>query len=232
MEKREKKKLVRIMWLLYGIFTVIMLLLIALFMMDFIDAADNHNLDKFKEKQRSLDLVTVCSTDLKNADNEYDFNIPIYGSTDSSILLNARVNEYDISIAARDENKLESPYAIAAIVFQNISVVITVLVPIFIFILLYLFFKSIKKDRLFSKKNIRWLTVVGIAIIVKALAMDFSIYFEAQYVLQFLTDESSVDIDGRFYIHHAHILFGLFLLFIAEIFKIASDIQKEQDLTI
>ena len=150
-------------------------------MMDFIDTADNHNLDKFKERQRSLDLVTVCSTDLRNADNEYDFNIPISGSADSSIILNARVNEYDISIAARDENKLESPYAIAAIVFQNISVVITVLVPIFIFILLYLFFKSIKKDRLFSKKNIRWLTVVGIAVIVKALAMDFSIYFETQY---------------------------------------------------
>lgn len=231
MEKREKKKLVRIMWLLYGTFTVIMLLLIALFMMDFIDTADNHNLDKFKERQRSLDLVTVCSTDLRNADNEYDFNIPISGSADSSIILNARVNEYDISIAARDENKLESPYAIAAIVFQNISVVITVLVPIFIFILLYLFFKSIKKDRLFSKKNIRWLTVVGIAVIVKALAMDFSIYFETQYVLQYLTD-TSVNINGRFHIHYVNILFGLFLIFIAEIFKIASDIQKEQDLTI
>ncbi|MBO7201581.1 MAG: DUF2975 domain-containing protein [Bacteroidales bacterium] len=231
MEKREKKKLVRIMWLLYGIFTVIMLLLIALFMMDFIDTADNHNLDKFKEKQRSLDLVTVCSTDLKNADNEYDFNIPIYGSTDSSILLNARVNEYDISIASTDESKLDSPYATAAIVFQSISVIVTILIPIFIFILLYLFYKSIRKDRLFSKKNIRWLTVVGIAVIVKALAMDFSIYFETQYVLQYLTD-TSVNINGRFHIHYVNILFGLFLIFIAEIFKIASDIQKEQDLTI
>lgn len=231
MEKREKKKLVRIMWLLYGAFTVVMLLLIGLFTMDFIDAADCHDLSKFKEKQISMDLVTVCSTDLKNVGNEYDFNIPIYGSADSSILLNARVNEYDISIASRDESKLESPYAIAVVVFQNISVITTVLVIIFVFILLYLFFKSIRKDRLFSKKNIRWLTVVGIAIIVKALAMDFSRYFEAQYVLQFLTD-TSVEIDGRFFMHHMHILFGLFLIFIAEIFKIASDIQKEQDLTI
>lgn len=231
MEKREKKKLVRIMWLLYGTFTVIMLILSALYTMDFIEASDNHNLDKFKERQRSLDLITVCTTDLRNADNEYDFNIPISGSADSSIILNARVNEYDVTIAARDESKLESPYAVATIVFQNISVLITILVPIFIFILLYQFFNSIKKDRLFGKKNIRWLTVVGIAIIVKALSTDFSRYFETQYAIQFLAD-TSVNIDDKFFIHHTHILFGLFLLFIAEIFKIASDIQKEQDLTI
>jgi hypothetical protein len=168
---------------------------------------------------------------LKNTDNEYDFNIPIYGSTDSSILINARVDEYDISIASSDESKLDSPYATAAIVFQNISVIVTILIPIFIFILLYLFYKSIRKERLFSKKNIRWLTVVGIAVIVKALAMDFSIYFETQYVLQYLTD-TSVNINGQFRIHYVNILFGLFLIFIAEIFKIASDIQKEQDLTI
>ena len=231
MEKQKKKKLVRMMWLLYGTFTVIVLLILALFMMDFIDAADNHDLANFAEKQRSLDLVTVCSTDLRNGANEYDFNIPISCSADSSIILNGRVNEYDISIASCDESKLDSPYATAAIVFQNISVIVTILLPIFIFILLYLFYKSIRKERLFSKKNIRWLTVVGIAVIVKALAMDFSIYFETQYVLQYLTD-TSVNINGQLRIHYVNILFGLFLIFIAEIFKIASDIQKEQDLTI
>ena len=83
----------------------------------------------------------------------------------------------------------------------------------------------------FQKKNIRWITLIGVFFLVMTLSIDIAKYFEHQYVLQFL-EGTSVEVDGRFYINFVRILSGLLILFVAELFKIGSDIQEEQDLTI
>ncbi len=226
-----KNKRLRRLWVLYGAFFAIIMIILSLFMADILNTTDYDDLAKFKAQQRDLDLVTVRSTDLKNAGSEYDFDIPIYSFADSSIILNARVNEYDIAIATQDEDKLQSPLASLAIVLQYISMFCMALVFVFVFIILHRFYKSIKQGRVFQRKNIRWLTAIGILFIVMTLTMDFARYFECRYVIQYLKD-TAVVIDGKFYIHFSRILFGLLILFVAEIFKIGYDIQKEQDLTI
>ena len=63
------------------------------------------------------------------------------------------------------------------------------------------------------------------------ISIDIARYFEHQYVLQFLQG-TSVGVDGNLYINFVRILSGLLILFVAELFKIGSDIQEEQDLTI
>ena len=221
----------RRLWVLYGAFFSIIVIMFSLFLSDVLNTTDYDEFAKFKAQQLSMDLTTLHSTDLKNAANEYEFDIPIYNLADSSIRLNARVNEYDITIAAQDEGKLESPLATVTVVLQYLWIFCLILVFVFVLIVLYLFYKSIKQGRVFQKKNIRWLTLIGITFIIMTLAMDFARYFECQYVMQYL-DNTSVILDGKFYIHFTRILFGLLILFVAEIFKIGYDIQEEQDLTI
>lgn len=230
MGKCKNTKLRRL-WVLYGAFFSIIVIMLSLFLADVLNTADYDDFAKFQAQQKSLELTTMSSTNLKSGASEYDFDIPIHNSADSSIILTARVNEYDIAIAAQDEEKLRSPLVTVTIVLQYISLFCVILVFIFVFVILYQFYKSIKQGRVFQKKNIRWLTIIGLLVIVMTLTMDVARYLECQYVLQYLKD-TSVVIDGKFYIHFTRILFGLLILFVAEIFKIGSDIQEEQDLTI
>ena len=230
MEKCKNKKLKRL-WALYGTFFLIVVITLGLFLSDVLITNDRADLMKFMAQQESLNLTAMRSTDLKSTASEYIFDIPIENPNDSAVMLLARVNGYDIVISTEDVQKLESPYQTLTLVFQCIWVFCLVLVFLFVFVILYSFYKSIKQGTVFQKKNIRWITLIGVFFLVMTLSIDIAKYFEHQYVLQFL-EGTSVEVDGRFYINFVRILSGLLILFVAELFKIGSDIQEEQDLTI
>lgn len=230
MENCKNKKLKRL-WALYGTFLVIVMITLGLFLSDVLITNDRADLAEFRAQQESLNLTAMRSTDLKSAASEYIFDIPIENPNDSAVMLLARVNGYDIVISTADDQKLESPYQTLTFIFQCIWVSCLVLVFVFVFVILYSFYKSIKQGTVFQKKNIRWITLIGVLFLVMTLSIDIAKYFEHQYVLQFL-EGTSVEVDGRFYINFVRILSGLLILFVAELFKIGSDIQEEQDLTI
>ena len=217
MEKCKNKKLKRL-WALYGTFFLIVVITLGLFLSDVLITNDRADLMKFMAQQESLNLTAMRSTDLKSAASEYIFDIPIENPNDSAVMLLARVNGYDIVMHWQ-------PFEYKGCVFC------LVLVFLFVFVILYSFYKSIKQGTVFQKKNIRWITLIGVFFLVMTLSIDIAKYFEHQYVLQFL-EGTSVEVDGRFYINFVRILSGLLILFVAELFKIGSDIQEEQDLTI
>ena len=229
--KKEKNKKLQKLWVLYGAFFCIMMVLVGLFVSDAFNTADYEEFVQFKEKQESLNLATAKSTDLRNGSSDYDFTIPIINPNDSSIIMTARINEYDITIATEDRDKLSSPLVYVTVILQFLSYICLVAIFIFVFIILYSLYKSIKNGKVFQKKNILWLRIVGLLLIVMTLCEDFARYFEYQYVQQFLAN-TSVVIDDKFYLHFTRILLGLLILFVSELFKIGYDIQEEQDLTI
>jgi len=230
MKQCKNKKLKRL-WVLYGTFFTIVVITLGLFLSDILITNDHDDLIKFKEQQKSLNFTTIRSTDLKSSASEYIFDIPIENPSDSAIHLSARVNGYDIVISTEDVQKLGSPYQTLTYVFQCIWLLCLVLVFVFVFVILYSFYKSIKQGTVFQKRDIRWLTLIGVLFLVMTLSFDVARYFEHQYVLQFLQG-TSVEVDGSLYINFVRILSGLLILFVAELFKIGSDIQEEQDLTI
>lgn len=229
--KQSKNKKLKRLWVLYGTFFTIVVITLGLFLSDVLITNDRDDLMKFKAQQESLNLTAMRSTDLKSSASEYIFDIPIENPNDSAIHLSARVNGYDIVISTKDVQKLDSPYQTLTFIFQCIWVSCLVLVFVFVFVILYSFYKSIKQGTVFQKKNIRWITLIGVFFLVMTLSIDIAKYFEHQYVLQFL-EGTSVEVDGRFYVNFVRILSGLLILFVAELFKIGSDIQEEQDLTI
>lgn len=230
MKQCKNKKLKRL-WVLYGTFFTIVVITLGLFLSDVLITNDRDDLMKFKAQQESLNLTAMRSTDLKSSASEYIFDIPIENPNDSAIHLSARVNGYDIVISTEDVQKLDSPYQTLTYVFQYIWLLCLVLVFVFVFVILYSFYKSIKQGTVFQKRDIRWLTLIGVLFLVMTLSIDIARYFEHQYVLQFLQG-TSVEVDGNLYINFVRILSGLLILFVAELFKIGSDIQEEQDLTI
>lgn len=229
--KQSKNKKLKRLWVLYGTFFTIVVITLGLFLSDVLITNDRDDLMKFKAQQESLNLTAMRSTDLKSSASEYIFDIPIENPSDSAIHLSARVNGYDIVISTKDVQKLDSPYQTLTYVFQYIWLLCLVLVFVFVFVILYSFYKSIKQGTVFQKRDIRWLTLIGVLFLVMTLSIDIARYFEHQYVLQFLQG-TSVEVDGNLYINFVRILSGLLILFVAELFKIGSDIQEEQDLTI
>ena len=64
-----------------------------------------------------------------------------------------------------------------------------------------------------------------------SLCIDFAKYCELQYIKPFLESTDIVANTG-FTLHFVRLMFGLVILFIAEIFHIGIQMQEDQDLTI
>ena len=75
--KKERNKKLQKLWVLYGAFFCIMMVLVGLFVSDAFNTSDYEEFVQFKEKQESLNLATAKSTDLRNGSSDYDFTIPI-----------------------------------------------------------------------------------------------------------------------------------------------------------
>lgn len=226
-----KNKTLRRMWVLYGAFFSILTLGLALFVSEVLSTSDYEDMSNFMTEHENLNLKTALTSNLENAANNYDFNIPISTSEDSSVIVSARVNEYDILVMSKDEDKIKNSSSLTVLVLQYLSVVCFAVMIVFVFIILYSLYKSIKQGKVFQKKNIRWMRYIGVLLIAMTLSMDIARYLEYQFVLQFL-EGTDVVLESRMNIHFTRLLFGLCILFAAEIFKIGLDIQEEQDLTI
>jgi hypothetical protein len=226
-------KYLRHLRIIYAVFIGLLLLCIGLFLTEVISSDDYYTFDRVNERLLGdkTNASFVMVTDIRNKANSTAHDFVIDNPADTTLAISAHVNRIDVSVLSTDESRLSSPLATTAIVLQFATVLILLVIFIFIFLELRSLYKSFKQGKIFQKKSIRYLKVIAIALILMSLCIDFAKYCELQYIKPFLESTDIVANTG-FTLHFVRLMFGLVILFIAEIFHIGIQMQEDQDLTI
>lgn len=228
---RQKNKYIRRLWGIYALFFGVVISCIALFVFDVISADDYFAFEKLNEKLSREKLSAVVVSDIYNLQESTGHDFIVENRQDSTLLINAHVDRFDISLASRDKAQLDSPLVTLNLVLQYVTVVMLFAIFVFVFLSLSSFYKSIKAGKIFRKRNIRYLRIIGILLILMSLSIDFIAYLDRQYVEMFLANTDLL-VETGFSIHFTRILFGLLIIFVAEIFNIGKQMQDDQELTI
>ena len=172
----------------------------------------------------------VIITDLHSSPGLYRQSHDVDGLPEG-IEASATVRSFDVNITSDDSRQLDSSKARWCMWLQVFCVLAGIAMTILIVMALISFYINVRRGKVFPKKNIAWLAWAGVLMIVMSLGMDVSTYLEQSLALELLAD-STWEPQVTVQIHHTRIVFGLTIVFMAEIFKIGRQMQEEQELTI
>lgn len=227
----QKNKYLRRLWGIYALFFGVIVSCIALFIFNVISADDYFAFEKLNEKLSREKLSAVVVSDIHNLPESTEHDFQVENGGDSALIINAHMNRLDVSLASRNEDRLGSPLVTLNIVLQYVTVALLFAIFVFVFLSLCSFYKSIKIGKMFRKRNIRYLRIIGILLILMSLSVDFIAYLDRQYVETFLSN-TDLAVETGFSMHFTRILFGIVIIFVAEIFNIGKQMQDDQELTI
>ncbi|MBP3741261.1 MAG: DUF2975 domain-containing protein [Bacteroidales bacterium] len=212
---------------LYAIFIGVMVLCIGLFFLNIINPADP--LLTVQADGHDKDYGVII-TDLHSSPGLYRQSHDVDGLPEG-IEATAKVRSFDVNITSDDSRQLDSSKARWCMWLQVFCVLAGIAMTILIVMALISFYINVRRGKVFPKKNIAWLAWAGVLMIVMSLGMDVSTYLEQSLALELLAD-STWEPQVTVQIHHTRIVFGLTIVFMAEIFKIGREMQEEQELTI
>lgn len=212
---------------LYAIFIGVMVLCIGLFFLNIINPADP--LLTVQADGHDKDYGVII-TDLHSSPGLYRQSHDVDGLPEG-IEASATVRSFDVNITSDDSRQLDSSKARWCMWLQVFCVLAGIAMTILIVMALISFYINVRRGKVFPKKNIAWLAWAGMLMIVMSLGMDVSTYLEQSLALELLAD-STWEPQVTVQIHHTRIVFGLTIVFMAEIFKIGRQMQEEQELTI
>lgn len=212
---------------LYAIFIGVMVLCIGLFFLNIINPADP--LLTVQADGHDKDYGVII-TDLHSSPGLYRQSHDVDGLP-NGIEASATVRSFDVNITSDDSRQLDSSKARWCMWLQVFCVLAGIAMTILIVMALISFYINVRRGKVFPKKNIAWLAWAGVLMIVMSLGMDVSTYLEQSLALELLAD-STWEPQVTVQIHHTRIVFGLTIVFMAEIFKIGRQMQEEQELTI
>jgi hypothetical protein len=212
---------------LYAIFIGVMVLCIGLFFLNIINPADP--LLTVQADGHDKDYGVII-TDLHSSPGLYRQSHDVDGLPEG-IEASATVRSFDVNITSDDSRQLDSSKARWCMWLQVFCVLAGIAMTILIVMALISFYINVRRGKVFPKKNIAWLAWAGVLMIVMSLGMDVSTYLEQSLALELLAD-STWEPQVTVQIHHTRIVFGLTIVFMAEIFKIGRQMQEEQELTI
>lgn len=212
---------------LYAIFIGVMVLCIGLFFLNIINPADP--LLTVQADGHDKDYGVII-TDLHSSPGLYRQSHDVDGLPEG-IEAAATVRSFDVNITSDDSRQLDSSKARWCMWLQVFCVLAGIAMTILIVMALISFYINVRRGKVFPKKNIAWLAWAGVLMIVMSLGMDVSTYLERTLALDLLAG-SSWEPQVTIQIHHTRIVFGLTIVFLAEIFKIGREMQEEQELTI
>ncbi len=172
----------------------------------------------------------VCITDLKSTSDLHGQPCEVENMKEG-MSATAYVNRYDVVIAADNEELLQSGKFQWCVGLQVFCVLVCVAMIVLVLMSLISFYISVRRGKVFPKKNIKWLTWAGVLMIVMSLGMDVSTALEWSIASSLLEGSTWQPMSGV-PIHVTRIIFGLTIIFMAEIFAIGRDMQEEQELTI
>lgn len=212
---------------LYAIFIGVIALCIGLFFFNIINPADP--LLTVQTDGHDKDYGVII-TDLHSSPGLYRQSHDVDGLPEG-IEAAATVRSFDVNITSDDSRQLDSSKARWCMWLQVFCVLAGIAMTILIVMALISFYINVRRGKVFPKKNIAWLAWAGVLMIVMSLGMDVSTYLERTLALDLLAG-SSWEPQVTIQIHHTRIVFGLTIVFLAEIFKIGREMQEEQELTI
>ena len=222
----QKSRITRIRTL-YALFLGIILLCVGLFFFNIFTVADpfdwallnNHNKD-----------YSVFITDLPSASDLHGRSYEVEQMSEG-VSATAHVNRFDVVISANNEQQLQSGKSAWCTWLQVFCVLAGIAMTVLMVIALISFYINVRRGRIFPKKNIKWLTWAGILMIVMSLGMDISTAIERSVAAQLLAGSNWQSLPSLS-IHTTRIIFGLTIIFLAQIFYIGREMQEEQELTI
>ena len=212
---------------LYAIFMGVIALCIALFFLNVFTTADPIEVANLGEKQSEYSLLI---TDLRSGQRLYQQNYDVNGLP-HGLSANAKVSRFDIGFTADSMKDLPTGKASWCMWLQLVCVLAGIAMTVLVVMALVSFYIYTRRGKVFPKKNITWLTWAGVLMIFMSLGMDIGTYLESSIAFDLLR-QSQWAPAAQVSIHITRILFGLTIIFMAEIFKIGRDIQEEQELTI
>ena len=212
---------------LYAIFIGVIALCIALFFLNVFTSADPIEVANLGENKSDYGMLI---TDLRSGSKLYQQNFDVDGMPDG-LSANAKISRYDIGITADNMEALPAGKAAWCMWLQIICVLAGTAMTVLVVMALISFYIYTRRGKVFPKKNITWLTWAGVLMIFMSLGMDISTYLERSIAFDLLQNSQWVPA-AKASIHITRILFGLTIIFMAEIFKIGREIQEEQELTI
>ncbi len=212
---------------LYAIFIGVIALCIGLFFFNIINPADP--LLTVQADGQDQDYGVII-TDLHSSPKLYRQSHDVEGLPEG-MEATATVRTFDVNITGDDSQQLASSKANWCMWLQLFCILAGIAMTILIVMALISFYINVRRGKVFPKKNIAWLAWAGVLMIVMSLGMDVSTYLERTLALDLLAG-SSWEPQVTIKIHHTRIVFGLTIVFLAEIFKIGREMQEEQELTI
>lgn len=212
---------------LYAIFIGVIALCIGLFFLNIINPADP--LLTVQTDGQDQDYGVII-TDLHSSPELYRQSHDVEGLPEG-MEATATVRTFDVDITGDDSQQLASSKANWCMWLQLFCILAGIAMTILIVMALISFYINVRRGKVFPKKNIAWLAWAGVLMIVMSLGMDVSTYLERTLALDLLAG-SSWEPQVTVQIHHTRIVFGLTIVFLAEIFKIGREMQEEQELTI
>lgn len=212
---------------LYAIFISVIAVCIALFFLNVFTSADPIEVANLGENKSDYGMLI---TDLQSGPKLYHQNFDVDGLPEG-LSANAKVSRYDIGIIADNVEALPTGKAAWCMWLQIVCVLAGMAMTVLVVMALISFYIYTRRGKVFPKKNITWLTWAGALMILMSLGMDIGTYLERSIAFDLL-QQSQWAPAAKVSIHITRILFGLTIIFMAEIFKIGRDIQEEQELTI
>ena len=212
---------------LYAIFIGVMTVCIGLFFFNIINPADP--LLQVPQEGQDKDYGVII-TDLHSSPELYSLGHNVDGLAEG-LEATATVRTFDVNITSDNSQMLDAGKARWCMWLQLFCILAGIAMTILIVMALISFYINVRRGKIFPKKNIAWLAWAGVLMIVMSLSMDVSTYLERTLALDLLAD-SSWKPQVAVQIHHTRLVFGLAIIFMAEVFKIGREMQEEQELTI
>lgn len=211
---------------LYAILLAVVALFIALFILNVVSAADPIGVANFGDQSKDYGILI---TDLQRTPKEGQQTV--VATLNDSLTATVRPSTYDVTIASDDEQILSSGKVTWCFILQLVSVLAFVVMIVLVVITLISFYINVRRGKVFPKKNIRWLTWAGILMIVMSLSMDAATWIEQSLAATFLAGTEWEPTTST-PVHIGRIVFGVTIIFMAQIFYIGREMQEEQELTI
>lgn len=213
-------------WVLYGLFFAVVLFCVVLFLGNIVSSEEPYRLNNLANQTGRPGLIVTDLHPISQSRETVEYEIE---GTDNSALITT--HSFDAIISVNDKQVIDTPRVRWTMALQIFSVIVFACIFAFVVILLVSFYKAIRSGRVFNKKSLIWIRLIGILMILMSLALDTSICLE-RHTAKDLLAAAGLSIDAEFTLHYMRLLFGIVVLFMGELIHLGNVMQEEQDLTI
>ena len=147
------------------------------------------------------------------------------------ISAHTHVNRFDIDCYTDDALIGSDPRLRWAAALQLFEVAALVAIVVLVVVALISLYRSAKQGRVFPRKVVALLLVIGLLLVALSLSVDTQTFLERRLAHDLLLGTQWVP-QARYTIHFTRIFFGLTIIFLSQIIRIGRELQDEQELTV